>query len=763
MRKCLLVIVLSIFAISQLKAQNITGKVVDMANQPVEFANVVLYSLPDSTLISGTITDSRGEFAIMQDIAGEAFLKISYIGFEAQVVPAATGQTIVLKEDNDLLQEVVVKGYRNVYRMGSDGIVASVKNTVLETLPNANAVISQLPFLSGRDGTFTVFGKGTPVIYINNRQLMDSKELEQLSPSDIKRIQVITMPGARYDATVKAVIKITTEKPVGEGLSGMVYGQIKRNSVLSGSEYVSLNYRKGAWDLFGSVYYIQRRNKTDFDATQELLTENNKQRQIYKTYEDGGYNDIIPVIGLNYNPNSKQSAGLRYTYDNTKWRTDGENLIEFSDNTGSKTVDQLLRSRQPEYSHKVNAYYNGNLSEKIALNINTDWVKGDDEEIMDSHYAEAPEDILRTQSTRDYSLYAVKGVLSYMFGPGVLEAGGEYTYTRFLQTYNINKSDIGIDNSIDKAIQNRGALFLTYQARLGKFGVYGGVRYESIDMDYYENNRLNEDQSKRYDKFFPNLAVLYAAENMQMTLGFERKVNYPSYGQLRSNIQYSSPFLYESGNPMLQPKIENSFSLTFVWKNIQAMAGYTINENDILSFVQQFKDQPIVLFRPENVRRTKNANFGLSYTPAVGVWRPQIEFGGIWQWLNIENENVEYKRPMFSGKFNNTFSLQRNWTFRINMDGHLRGCSGITLLKPSWGADLDVSKQIFNNRLTVNVSANDIFKTRTKKWEMNYGKIHLWYDKNIDSRSVTVTIRYRFNSTNSKYKDEQASDELNRL
>ena len=370
---------------------------------------------------------------------------------------------------------------------------------------------------------------------------------------------------------------------------------------------------------------------------------------------------------------------------------------------------------------------------------------------------------MHTNSTRDYDLYAGKGVFSYTLGNGLLEVGGEYTYTRFLQTYNINKPELGIVNSNDKAIQNRSALFLSYQTQLGNWGLAGGVRYENIDMDYYENEVLNKEQSKKYNQFFPNLTVSYAHENVQTSVGFERKVYYPHYNQLRSNIQYSSPFLYESGNPKLQPKIENSFSAMFGWKNVQTMAGYAIHENAILTFVEQFKDQAIVLFRPENVKRAQNANFGISYSPTIGIWRPQFEMGGMWQWLNLEDENREYDKPMFSGKWNNTFSFPQDWTFRLNMGGHFGGHSGVTLMKPSWGIDLSVSKRLLKNQLTINLSGNDIFKTRTNKWEMNYGKINLWYDKNIDSRSVSLTVSYRFNSTNSKYKGTQSSDEINRL
>lgn len=763
MKRMFLLIYLLISHLAAIYAQNIEGRVIDTENRAVEFANIVLYSLPDSTFVKGTVTDKNGDFSLAMDGLKDAFLKISFVGYQTQTVPAVPRQTVVLKEDSNLLRGIVVKGNRNVYKIENGNIVASVKNTVLETLPNADAVISQLPFLSGQDGNFTVFGKGAPVIYINNRLLRDSKELEQLSPSDIKNIQIITIPGAKYDASVKAVIKITTEKPVGEGLSGLFYGQVRRSRVFSGKEYVSLNYRCRAWDLFGSVHYGQRRYNTDFNATQEFRAANNLQKQVYKTFEYGGYDAVIPVLGVNYTPDSRHSAGIQYTYDNTKWDSGGENFIDYSDNTHKEKVDQLANSKQPEAIHKVNAYYNGSLSDKVSLDIDFDWVKGDEKEIMDSYYAQSPNDPLKTQATRNYDLFAVKGVLSYLLGGGLLEVGGEYTYTSFLQTYNISKSGLGISNSNDKAIQNRGAAFLTYQKKLGELDIYGGIRYENIDMDYYDNNVLNMEQSKIYNQFFPNLTVSYSHGNVQASIGFERKVNYPTYGQLRSNVQYSSPFLYESGNPQLLPKIENSFTVMFAWGHLQTVAGYSINENDILSFVQQFKNKPIVLFRPENMKRTQNANIGISYAPVIGVWRPQFEVGGMWQWLNLENENVKYNKPLFSGKLNNTFSLQQDWTLRLNVAGLFGGHDGIQLMKPSWGMGLNVSKRLLKKQLTINLSVNDIFKTQKGKWEMNYGKIHLLYDKNRDTRSVSLTVTYQFNRTDSKYKGKQASDELNRL
>jgi hypothetical protein len=86
-----------------------------------------------------------------------------------------------------------------------------------------------------------------------------------------------------------------------------------------------------------------------------------------------------------------------------------------------------------------------------------------------------------------------------------------------------------------------------------------------------------------------------------------------------------------------------------------------------------------------------------------------------------------------------------------------------TFMQLSWGVDLKVTKRFMEDKLSINLTANDVFKTNTNKWEMDYGKINMLYDKNIDSRSVALTVSYRFNSTTDKYKGKQASEEINRL
>ena len=123
------------------------------------------------------------------------------------------------------LGEVVVKANPRVTSLKGDALLTRVAGTQLEHAGTANDVLTQVPMVLGADGNFEVFGKGTPAIYVNGRLIQDTSELAQISSANIRNVEVMTNPGAKYSASVKAVINITLKVPQGDGLSGLVRAQ----------------------------------------------------------------------------------------------------------------------------------------------------------------------------------------------------------------------------------------------------------------------------------------------------------------------------------------------------------------------------------------------------------------------------------------------------------------------------------------------------------------------------------------------------------
>ena len=206
MRKVILLLGL-VLQVIIVDAQSVSGSLVDEKGNPVSFANVVLLSSKDSSFVQGTISNEQGIFSIDQT-SGNNILRISCLGFIPMTKAYAQFPvTIVMHEDVNLLGEVVVKGNRPSYKLTAEGLQTHVQGTVLSKMGTAEDVLKHIPGLQKKNDAYEVFGKGSPIIYVNGRLLRDLSELDQLKSEDIKNVELITSPGARYDASVKAVIK----------------------------------------------------------------------------------------------------------------------------------------------------------------------------------------------------------------------------------------------------------------------------------------------------------------------------------------------------------------------------------------------------------------------------------------------------------------------------------------------------------------------------------------------------------------------------
>jgi hypothetical protein len=313
MKPFILIFVGVIMTSFTLSAQSLLGKVIDKQSQPIGFANVALYSLPDSVLITGTITDEKGEFLLNTDRNSDnAFLKISFMGYETQTVPAKPQQTVVLTPEAMELDELVVKGDLPKIRLRDDAIVASVQNSMLSKAGTGNDVLKRLPSLTGDNGEFSVFGKGQAIIYINNREMRDVSELDNLNSTDIKDVEIVNNPGARYDASVKAVIRINTVRKTGDGFSFDVRSSYWQSQNTNLTEQINLNYRRNGWDVFSTLQYNRNASLHESEIWQKtyvdtLWTQENTQ------YSTANTETLTGVAGINYEISPKHSAGMKYT------------------------------------------------------------------------------------------------------------------------------------------------------------------------------------------------------------------------------------------------------------------------------------------------------------------------------------------------------------------------------------------------------------------------------------------------------------------
>lgn len=762
MTKHLLISLLALIPCFCLAQIRLSGFVYDELSQPMPFANVKLINRADSTFVLGTLTKEDGGFCI-ETSRTDVLLKVSMVGYVVKYVDIHEGimAPVVMTPDNTFLDEVVITGYKKLFEQKGGELVANVKGTFLEQFPKVHDVIAQIPFVEVQDGDISILGKGSPIIYINNRLVRDQEELSRLMTSDIKCIKVNLMPGAKYDATTNAVIQIITVKPQGEGLGGTLYFSGKRAHKFSTEEYISLNYRKKAFDFFASAYGVQNHQKVEMESQQVLSVPDGIHTIQYNEFERIKAKSLSTVVGANYCPNDKCSAGFQYIFNDSGWKNLMSDEMTHEVDDIKEVIQQMSDFDKPNSSHNVNAYYSGAAWKKTNLDVNVDWLSGDEMDRMVSVFPNGYSDDVTSLASRKYKYFDVRNVFTYCNNLITLDAGAEYSYTDMTQTYDISKTELGIDNTNDVTRQNRWAFFLSSRLCIGKWGLGAGLRYEDIYLDYYKYNKIEKDLSKSYHKLFPNFTLSYSAKNVSLTVGYERKIKYPAYSLLRSNLQYSSPYLYEGGNPYLQPQILNEFTTMITYRDLKAVFGYSVYESYIYTIPEIYENKPILILTPCNRDGVKRNRAVLNYTHRFKFWQPNIDLGVQWQYFKYQG--VILNTPILSWHMRNTFFIPHQWLLHLDANWNSKGDSDLYSYKSYWCLNASISKQMFAGKMLVALDVNDIFRTRKNERLVDCNDIRLNYARYSDSRYIQLTIRYNFNTTSNKYKGGVGSDERQRL
>lgn len=516
MKQLILFSILFLGTLLSINAQ-IQGTVTDVDRNPVEFANVALYSLPDSILLAGTITNGEGKFTLETSLEPNSIVQVSFIGYQTRTVPAQPNQTVLLHPDTTLLGEVVVNGDLPRIRVRGDALVTSVENTVLSKAGTADDVLKRLPAISGDDGAFEVFGKGAAKIYINNREMRDPSELDRISSADIRDVEIVYNPGARYDASVKAIIRLYTIRKVGDGFGFDIRSTYLRTENTDLRQQFNLNYRVNGWDLFGTLKYeryayLQESVIKQTTYVDTLWTQENSLRV------DGISNPLTAVLGVNYEFSPQHQGGIKYTlgaypgHNGATARTTSDVYAngDFYDRWVSK--DEQHQEFRPR--HRVNGYYSGTFGE-LTVDFNGDLFRGS--QTQGSTITESSEEyddrFIESSNRVKNQLVATRTILTHPLWGGSLSVGNEYTRTRRNEDYHTSNPVIPSSNT---AIHDQNLAFFTEYSRTTPIGQFtAGIRYENVHWDYFNNGERNDEQSRKYTRWFPGFTYNHTLGNVQ--------------------------------------------------------------------------------------------------------------------------------------------------------------------------------------------------------------------------------------------------------
>ena len=748
--------------------RHLTGTIIDEQGQPVAYANIAVLNPTDSTLLCGGVSNESGVFVIPID-QPSVLARISYVGYRTIYKLCHTTKlgTIRMRPETMTIRGVVVNGERPKVQLQGNSLVMNVEGTVMERMGTAEDVLSRVPTISKKGEAFEILGKGVPLIYLNNRKLTDLQELRNIQSDNIKNVEVIQNPGVRYDATVQAVIIIHTKRATGEGLGVELQSWSRKGHGFANNERINLTYRTGKLELFANLFgaYNKRWEKGEFEQTvfaDTLWTIANRQKdKVYNPFLEGRF-------GFNYQIDDNNSFGGFYqnTYDYVKTRSDYDDDLQANGNMYDHLQNSSVNRAEGAPKHQANLYYTGKIG-KLSIDFNADYT------YRDQRNRNQQQELSDEYDDRDVNTYALtrsrmmaeKLFVTHPLGKGQIEVGEEYTNTRWNSSF--ENTEGYIPNSNNEQHEQAIAPFMELSQQLGRIRLSAGLRYEHVKSEYFVSGVRRDDQSRTYNDLFPSVSLSTSVKNLQLSFSYAKRTQRPSYWQLSSDVMYENRLNRQTGNPYLKPVKSHNLNITAMWKWLFLTTNYTRRIDPILYTAESLAEDSkvnFVTYKNYDHADWLSVTLGIQKDVKLGrsiTWTPQYNIMLMKPWFSSTFLDAEkrFNHPMLSLQLGNILTLPNDWLLQGDFNMHTHGyqqnvwfnCTNAIL-------SLSVSKDFFKRRLNVKLSGNDLFNGGINRFTLYSNRMMFRKVEDNDSRYVSLSLRYRFNVTPSKYKGTGAGN-----
>lgn len=768
----------------------ITGKVLEkVTKQPLEYATISITAPNDTKVITGGITNPKGEFEVAVD-PGTYDIKIEFISFKAtefkqKNIQANTNLgTVNLSEDAAQLNEVVVRAERStveikldkkVYNVGQDMIVkGGTVSDVLENVPSVSVDIEGNVSLRGNENV-RIFIDGRPSNALNM-----AEALRQIPADAIDKVEVITNPSARYDAEGGAgILNIVLKKGKNLGFNGSFIAStgIPETYGLS----ANLNYKTEKLNFFTSTGYNYRTSEGT-GLTNSINLNKDTKEIIGYNYENRDTERIRKGIST--------KTGVEWTVaPNTFWT----NAISYRDNTGidndlvnynSFDANKVFTSRRyrlsngddlgKDFEYSSNFLKNFNdkghkltLDFSYATNKDEESAEITDETIGSSIPANI-EETLNNEKQNQLQLQA-DYVLPFKNG-SQFEAGYKGNFNNLENIYSVNRDNEG--NPIDGYVLNTleyneriNSFYTQYGFKVNKFSYLFGLRWEdtNIEINQLDTQKYN---TKKYNNLFPSAFVNYElSDESSVSLSYSKRLSRPRGRFLNPATNYSSNINLFRGNPDLDPSFTDKFDLGYLkrWEKVTfSTSMYYEYTTDVFSFVrtetgEYVGDNPVVLNSPINLAKEQQFGFEftLNYNP-FKIWKINSSFN----LANVKTTGNYTYKPAVGDEIttdlnNETFS----WFSRVNsrlslpykIDWQLSGmyfgprntAQGKSL--GNYVINTSFSKDVLKDKGTIALNVSDLFNSRKMKNETNLESVSSYSEFQWRKRQINLSFTYRLN------------------
>ncbi|MFP4470364.1 MAG: TonB-dependent receptor domain-containing protein [Bacteroidales bacterium] len=761
----------------------VTGKVVEFATgNPMEYANVVLFSKRDSSIVSGTVTTGNGTFRITEVPYGRYYLVANFIGFYRETIDSLMINprskvvdvgAVRLHSATESLEAVEISAQKEHIEYKIDKKVVNVDQDIMAQGGTAVTALENTPSVQvDIDGNVSLRGSSSFTVLIDGRPtvLEGSDALQQIPASAINKIEIITNPSAKYDPDgVAGIINVVMKEKIERGFNGIINASAGTNEGY-GLDFL-LNYRYNKFNFFVGSDYNRRamegqresRQITYQDTTEyrNSFGERDRARSGYGLRVGADYylSDMttLSVMGRlgNYSFGGTGTSNLHVTTD--PFTSDMYSLTlnerERSGNYISGTVN--FQQKFDDFGHKLDAMFHystrdgGDWDEQREFDTDADW----------NPIEEEPFFIRTTEEDADEE-YRLKLDYTKPIGEeGKIEAGFQSRMEQETEKYIYRDWDYLVNNWVEDTLYSNNmdfrrdihSIYGIYNNTFGSFGMQAGLRGEYTFREIKNMKATEPSLIDRWD-YFPTLHASYSFKNKdQMLASYTRRIDRPRGWFLDPFISYMDQYNYRQGNPNLQPEYIDSYELGYqkrIWNSLISLEGYYRVTKNKVERIRTLQPDGRFLHTFENLGKDYALGVELMVNADPFKWLNLSLTGNLYNYRiegNIAEEDVDNESTNWNSRLNAVIKLPAG--FRMQLNGMYFGPS-VRAQGESEGffmTNLAVKKDFFDGKFSATVSARDLFNTGKHEFTSTGPGFYSYDYFDREAPIITLNLSWRIN------------------
>ncbi|WP_299822437.1 TonB-dependent receptor [uncultured Pontibacter sp.] len=768
---------------------------------PVGFANVVLLSARDSSLVTGATTDIDGLFILERIPAGRFILRASMVGYPTRYVPNIniTAQkpevnlgAISLKAASTKLEEVEVVAERQLVDFELDKRVVNVSQDINAQSGSVAEVMQNLPSVTvDIDGNVSMRGSSNVTILVDGkRSALSNLTLDQIPANLIESIELITNPSSKYNPEgTSGIINLVLKKEKKPGFNGSA--SVTAGTYDNYNTSLNLNYRYNKWSLNTGYDFRQRSRPgesnsftTDYyyndfeqlDSTSYRLQNGNRDsKDISHSFRFGADYYLTPKHTLS--ASGIYRFGKDTGYNNIFYRFEDENRQLVSTTTRNtdevedeKAIDVTLGYRQTfdKKGQELTAdlVYNTNIDDEIANFRQTQGTQSTLTEMQQTLVDDGNREIV---AKADY--------VHPISEDSRFEVGFRSSFERLDEDsrfFDLNNETGQMEYNTAQSNhfvfdQHVYSVYTNYSNKYKSISYQVGVRAEqTVTKSDQRTQELKNDKS--YFSLFPTVFVTkdFNPDN-KLQFSYSRRINRPRSRFLNPFRDVSDPFSVQYGNPNLKPEFVNSLELGYLKYWGEASINATVFYRHTLDEIERFRlpttflvdGKPATETTFLNISDNKayGAELGFNY-PVAKWWRLNGSISGFRTQLNTGQGDTELSNAQLSwnSKLNSTFTVWED--LNIQLSGFYRAPMPDIQgrMEQMYSADLAMKKDVLKKKGTVSLRVSDLFNTRQFNF-LSYGPgFRTEAENRRQSRIFYLGFTYRINSDDSNRRNRDQNN-----